>query len=47
MMYTNLPTLEKLSRDLRAFIREASARKRGPALVPASTCATCNLKAAS
>ena len=34
MMYTNLPSLEKLSRDLREFIRGAAKRKRGPALVP-------------
>ncbi len=34
MMYTNLPTLQKLSRDVRAFIRKAAKRKRGPALVP-------------
>ena len=40
MMYTNIPSLEKLSRDLRAFIREASKRQRGPALVPASDLTT-------
>ena len=34
MMYTNLPTLQKLSRDVRAFIRKAAKRKRGPALIP-------------
>ena len=36
MMYTNLPSLEQLSRDVRAFIREAAKRTRGPALVPTS-----------
>ena len=34
MMYTNLPSLEKLSRDLRVFIRKSAQRKRGPALIP-------------
>ena len=37
MMYTNLPSLKKLSRDVRAFIRESAKRKRGPALVPTAT----------
>jgi carboxypeptidase C (cathepsin A) len=37
MMYTNLPTLKKLSRDLRAFIRQSAKRKRGPALIPTSS----------
>ncbi len=41
MMYTNLPTLEKLSGDLRVFIRESAKRKRGPALIPTSVHAPC------
>ena len=36
MMYTNLPALKELSRDVREFIRESAKRKRGPALVPIS-----------
>ena len=34
MIYTNLPSLKKLSADVRGFIREASKRERGPALIP-------------
>ena len=34
MMYTNLPALEELSRDVRDFVRRSAKRKRGPALVP-------------
>ena len=36
MMYTNIPELERLSGDVRKFIRSAAKRKRGPALVPVS-----------
>ena len=36
MMYTYLPSLQRLSTDLRGFIRQSAKRKRGPALIPTS-----------
>lgn len=47
MMYTNVPALRELSRDVRAFIRKSAKRKRGPALVPISTQGPCAIASGS